>query len=597
MQGKLFVLTPIVTYTSDDSILINRLVGRLSTLHSGRLDSKNAVLRLEAELSLKREIQWTSHIGVSSIMFAIPNGAPSSIANFSRFISSALDMVSYSQIWLQCPSLSEEELDSEEAETDMNWKKWNIIRSLCQPQAKLSLALQLTSNLPSDAVLSKWLAEPIACVILPTSIFLTNAKGYPVLSKRHQSFLRKLFKRDPFFIVQLPPGTSLETSNLNGSHHLAYLRHLYKNRPEPDVIEKFAMGYQDYLQAPLQPLMDNLEAQTYDVFMKDNIKYELYEKAVYNALLDRVPAESGIVTVILVVGAGSRGPLVECCLRASEKSRRRIKCYAVEKNINAVVSLRAIQEAKWGKAVSVVYADMRQWTAPEKADIIVSELLGSFGDNELSPECLDGVQRFLKTDGISIPHSYTSFVAPLSSVKLHNEASAFKDIEHMETPYVVKFQNVHVVDEPKEVWKFEHPNPQIVGGPPNSNLHNVRYSHTFYKSSVDVTLHGMAGYFECVLYKDVLMSIVPKTHSENMTSWFPIFFPIKEPIHAPRGSTIHIHMWRLADTKKVWYEWAMVPELEVVVAKESSGDLRVEKEVMASQAISNVGGRSWWVGL
>ncbi len=36
------------------------------------------------------------------------------------------------------------------------------------------------------------------------------------------------------------------------------------------------------------------------------------------------------------------------------------------------------------------------WDAPEKADILVSELLGSFGDNELSPECLDGAQRFLK---------------------------------------------------------------------------------------------------------------------------------------------------------------------------------------------------------
>ena len=27
---------------------------------------------------------------------------------------------------------------------------------------------------------------------------------------------------------------------------------------------------------------------------------------------------------------------------------------------------------------------------------MVSELLGSFGDNELSPECLDGAQSFLK---------------------------------------------------------------------------------------------------------------------------------------------------------------------------------------------------------
>lgn len=39
---------------------------------------------------------------------------------------------------------------------------------------------------------------------------------------------------------------------------------------------------------------------------------------------------------------------------------------------------------------------MRHWEAPEQADIMVSELLGSFGDNELSPECLDGAQKFLK---------------------------------------------------------------------------------------------------------------------------------------------------------------------------------------------------------
>ena len=39
---------------------------------------------------------------------------------------------------------------------------------------------------------------------------------------------------------------------------------------------------------------------------------------------------------------------------------------------------------------------MRSWQAECKADIMVSELLGSFGDNELSPECLDGAQRYLK---------------------------------------------------------------------------------------------------------------------------------------------------------------------------------------------------------
>jgi protein arginine N-methyltransferase 5 len=89
--------------------------------------------------------------------------------------------------------------------------------------------------------------------------------------------------------------------------------------------------------------------------------------------------------------------------------------------------------------VTLVSADMRHWQAPEQADILVSELLGSFGDNELSPECLDGAQRFLAPGGISIPSAYTSYLAPVTSSKLWNDVRAYKDLKHLETPYVVKF--------------------------------------------------------------------------------------------------------------------------------------------------------------
>lgn len=54
------------------------------------------------------------------------------------------------------------------------------------------------------------------------------------------------------------------------------------------------------------------------------------------------------------------------------------------------------KENEWGDQVSLVFGDMRAVSLPEPVDILVSELLGSFGDNELSPECLDGAMRFLK---------------------------------------------------------------------------------------------------------------------------------------------------------------------------------------------------------
>ena len=40
-----------------------------------------------------------------------------------------------------------------------------------------------------------------------------------------------------------------------------YLEYLMTNLEDMDSVERFAKGYEDYLQAPLQPLMDNLESQ------------------------------------------------------------------------------------------------------------------------------------------------------------------------------------------------------------------------------------------------------------------------------------------------------------------------------------------------
>jgi protein arginine N-methyltransferase 5 len=112
---------------------------------------------------------------------------------------------------------------------------------------------------------------------------------------------------------------------------------------------------------------------------------------------------------------------------------------------------------EWGDKVSVVSCDMRNWKAPEKADILVSELLGSFGDNELSPECLDGAEVLLKDDGVSIPCQYTSYIAPLSAPKIHADLGKGNDSDY-ETPYVVMLRNVNVLAEPKSCFTFKHPN-------------------------------------------------------------------------------------------------------------------------------------------
>lgn len=132
---------------------------------------------------------------------------------------------------------------------------------------------------------------------------------------------------------------------------------------------------------------------------------------------------------------------------------------------------------------------MRTLELPEKVDILITELLGSFGDNELSPECLDGAVRFLKrqhicqsasptrlnfhpADGVSIPSSYTAHIAPLSSTKLFNEVRGHEDLKKSETPYVVMFNAVNVLSGEggggntgpriQECWEFVHPAKNVV---------------------------------------------------------------------------------------------------------------------------------------
>ena len=358
--------------------------------------------------------------------------------------------------------------------------------------------------------------------------------------------------------------------------HLSYIRHLQRNQPQKPVIERFGAGYQDYLQAPLQPLTTDLESITYEVFETDPIKYDWYQKAVEFALKDwsmqsKSTSFSDGSVVFAVVGSG-RGPLVTRVLNASRATGVRVKIWAIEKNPNACVILEQHNRDDWENTVSIVNTDMRSWTGPPKrdgfngyVDILVSELLGSFGDNELSPECLDGAQKVLNLDdGISIPAKYSSFLTPISTPRLHAEISsrALSDKEAYETPYVVMLHSfdflskdvrnpgeagmdkslvgVEVTDfEPyvQLAWSFEHPNPSINMQDNQSseeNSHNSRYIQLKYKCEHRGVCHGLAGYFEALLYQGnagiVELSTNPRSmesKSKEMISWFPMFFPLK----------------------------------------------------------------------
>ncbi|KAG7173372.1 arginine N-methyltransferase 5-like, partial [Homarus americanus] len=514
------------------------IVGRVSPNAILNLESPTNSLRINSEDTISEELAFASHLGLPAVMLSLSTGR---CTNMARIVHDKIVQGVCYQVWVRVPMQAPEEIaaqyrsDKKQSEDGFEidtWTWWNRFHSIANLQKKVGLAIEISADLPDQSVLDRWFGEPIKSAILPTSIWLTNKKGFPVLSRAHQLLIKSLFKLHAQFVI---------TGPLRHQHfklYQQYLEHIIRAQLEADPLTDFARGYEDYLQCPLQPLMDNLESQTYEVFEKDPVKYAEYERAI----------------ILMVVGAG-RGPLVRRALAAAKGAQRKIKVYAVEKNPNAVVTLQAQQDEDWGEQVTVVSCDMRDWDAPEKADILVSELLGSFGDNELSPECLDGAQKFLKEDGISIPSSYTSFLSPLQSPKLYNEIRNCREkdkhfLAHFETPYVVYLHNKKELAPSQPLFTFNHPNRAKV-------IDNTRYKSLQFQITEDNVVHGFGGYFEATLYKDITLSIKPETHSRGMFSWFPILFPLREPVPVRMGDVMEVHFWRCTNKKNVWYEWCV----------------------------------------
>jgi len=345
--------------------------------------------------------------------------------------------------------------------------------------------------------------------------------------------------------------------------HLRYFRLLQRHQPPKAAVERFVSGYEDDLQLPMQPLSDNHDPCQYDGIERDPIRYGLYERAITYALVDwnekQKPTSGPNKRVVIAIVGSGHGSLVTRALQASAATKVPVEIWAIEKNPHTYIILKRHNRHDWGGVVKVDHNDMRSWKGPSrsssddtdvtygKVDIFVSELLGSFADNKLSPECLDGIQHVLATPhGISIPSSYGAHLTPILAPRIYGQISQSAPTNPMayNTAYHVY---LHAIDylassvpgHPyiQQAWEFVHPLPSSTLSTPEAraNKHNVRYSKLKFTCKNRGVISGIAGYLEVVLYdggadKLVELSTRPDTvdhKSKNMLSWFPIFFPLK----------------------------------------------------------------------
>lgn len=107
----------------------------------------------------------------------------------------ALDSSTYLQISVMIPVSDSTERSSEDkSDPSSTWEVWDGIRTLCDYSPRLGVALDLTQPLPPPSAIKRWASEPTRQIIIPANVFVGNAKGYPVLSKPCQEFIKDQIK-------------------------------------------------------------------------------------------------------------------------------------------------------------------------------------------------------------------------------------------------------------------------------------------------------------------------------------------------------------------------------------------------------------------
>ena len=426
---------------------------------------------------LPKQVQWGLHVSLPAIILPAPPSQEAPFLEYARVVQSlCMEAAQASvQLWVKV------------ALTDVALHQFDILTRLCdapaclgmilfaEPLAAGSTSASSTSNTAGAIVaaqmtaLHKAIGMQLKALCFPTKVFLTNKRGYPTLAKINQVLLTEALRRVGRTIRVVVEGPSVhdipDGAGAGGTYCLPYLQYIHHIRQRPECIQALdtslaqaEAGYLDSLQRPLQPLADHLENSMYETFEKDPVKYVQYRNAMLraidsvilgrakqrgNMMSDGGASDDGMNNIVVFVAGAGRGPLVTASLEAFEfvlKQQQQqqqqgalptLTVFALEKNPSAVIYLNSMvmSDPQWKNYnIKVVHQDVRLITSGliqgQQADIVISELLGSFGDNELSPECLQVLlaSDACKSTTLSVPMRYTSHIAPVSSLRLFSEA-------------------------------------------------------------------------------------------------------------------------------------------------------------------------------
>ena len=262
--------------------------------------------------------------------------------------------------------------------------------------------------------------------------------------------------------------------------------------------------------------------ESYYQMLSDGVRMDAYREAIHKCV------KPGDIVVDLGAGTGILG------MWALQAGAGHV--YAIEQT-DAIDLAREIARANgYLDKMTFIQANSLDTELEQKADVLVSETLGSFAiDENLLQFMPDARRRFLKPGGCMLPSALRLYAAPVDAPQAWNKIDFWRQpqggIDF--SPAFELFSRKILIEsiEPAQLLSeaAELETVDLVAW--DDSAYQWRGYFPIQRKGV---IHGMTGWFEAELAGKWLTTAPgrPATH------WKQAFFPFREPIHVIRGDVL-----------------------------------------------------------
>ena len=260
----------------------------------------------------------------------------------------------------------------------------------------------------------------------------------------------------------------------------------------------------------------------YHGMLSDRVRLEAYRAAI------QATVKPGDVVVDLGAGTGILGLWA---LQAGAS-----KVYAIEESNAIDLAVEIAKANGLDGQIEFINDNSMNVTLPEKANVLVSETLGSFGIDENTLAFTgDARDRFLEAGGALIPRWLDLYAAPFDDAGIYDKIDFWRHIPGIDfAPAFDVFSRKLMVEEVGADSLLGLPS-AIAAIDLTAPLETVFERRLYMQIDRPGTIHGVAGWFRATLADGVDIITSPRDPS---THWKQAVLPFREPIDVIKGDVL-----------------------------------------------------------